>query len=128
MKNRVRHLALLWCCALPLVAACGAESPTAGTVEVVEVVEGSLLSVAADGQVGILGKPLSDSLIVEVADPSGNGLPGVRVAWSVNSNGMVGPAAPVATDSEGLAKVLWTLGREAGTQTATEQAATAVRE
>ena len=82
MNNQVRHLALLWCCPLPLVAAtCGAESPTGDTV--VELVDGSLLSVAGDGQVGSLGHPLSDSLIVKVADPSGNGLPGVTVEWSM---------------------------------------------
>lgn len=123
MNNQVRHLALLWCCPLPLVAAaCGAESPTGDTV--VELVDGSLLSVAGDGQVGSLGHPLSDSLIVKVADPSGNGLPGVTVEWSMSSEGMVSPAATVTTDSEGLAKVLWTLGRETGPQTATEQVAT----
>jgi hypothetical protein len=47
----------------------------------VEVIDGSLLRVAGDGQVGNLGKPLSDSLIVKVADASGNGLPGVTVRW-----------------------------------------------
>ena len=126
MNNQVRHLALLWCCALPLVAAaCGAESPTGGTV--VEVVEGSLLSVAGDGQVGSLGRPLSDSLIVKAADPSGNGLRGVTVRWSVSdTTGMVSPAAAVTTDSAGLAKVLWTLGRKTGAQTGTEQRARAV--
>ena len=47
MVDQARHLALLWCCAFPLVAtACGGESPTEGTV--VEVVEGSLLSVAGE--------------------------------------------------------------------------------
>jgi len=45
----------------------------------VEVIDGSLLRVAGDGQVGNLGKPLSDSLIVKVVDASGNGLPGVTV-------------------------------------------------
>ena len=105
-----------------MAAACGAETPTGETV--VEVVEGSLLSVAGDGQVGSLGHPLSDSLIVKVADPSGNGLRGVAVRWFLSNAGMVSPADAV-TDSAGLAKVLWTLGRETGIQTATEQRATA---
>ena len=140
MNNQVSHLALL-CCAFPFVAtACGGESPTEGeVVEVVEVVEGSFLSVAGDGQVGSLGNPLTDSLVVRVADASGNGVPGVAVRWSVNS-----PVSPVGnprdrfslsygfvnritivTDSEGLAKVQWTLGRVTGEETATEQMATA---
>ena len=74
--DQARHLALCWCCTLALVAAAsGGESPTEGAVvEVVEVIEGSLLSVAGDGQVGSLRHPLSDSLVVKVADPSGNGL------------------------------------------------------
>ncbi len=63
-----------------MAAACGGESPTEGTV--IEVVKGSLLSVAGDGQMGSLGKPLLDTLIVKFADPSGNGLSGVAVAWS----------------------------------------------
>ena len=81
-----------------------------------------------------LGKPLSDFLIVKVADPSGNGLPGVTVRWSVADYtsgrrrrpnlGMVNPA-PAVTDSEGLATGLWTLGHSWDEQTATEQTATA---
>ena len=123
MNDQVRYLAMVWCCALPLLAAaCGGESPTEGTE--IEVVEGSLLSVAGDGQVGSLGHPFSDSLIVKVTDASGTGLPGVTVGWSVNFNGTVSPAATV-TDSEGLAKVLWTLGRAASEQTASEQTARA---
>ncbi len=89
-------------------------------VDVVELVEGSLLSVAGDGQVGSLGHPLSDSLIVKVADPSGDGLPGVTVEWSV------GVRVATVTDSDGLAKVLWTLAQfTVGPQTATRQVATA---
>ena len=126
MSNQVRHLALLWCCALPLVAAaCGGEPPTGGPGAGPNVVDGSLVSVAGDAQVGSLNHPLSDSLIVMVADPSGNGVPGVTVRWSVDSRGMVSPTATLTTDSEGLVKVQWTLGRTTGEQTATEQVATA---
>ncbi len=133
MNNRARHLALLWCCALPLVAAaCGAESLTGGVEaepnvpdvpDVPDVVEGSLLSVAGDGQVGSLGHPLSDSLIVKVADSSGDGLGGVTVEWSVSNTGLV--RNTVTTDAAGLAKVLWTLGRTTGKRTGTVQRATA---
>ena len=136
MNDRARHLEFLWFCAFPLVAAgCGGESPTEGPE--VEVVEGSLLGIAGDKQVGTLGRPLSDSLIVEVADASGNVLPGVTVEWSVAhyiglrrsggapfNDGIVSPAT-VVTDAAGLAKVLWTLGLEAGSETATLQAVTA---
>ena len=135
MNSQIRHLALFWCCALPLVvAACGGESPTEGTEVEVEVIDGSLLRVTGDGQVGSLGRPLSDSLVVKVADASGAGLPGVTVRWSVTSiplsqggledHGTVSPT-PTETDSEGLAKVQWTLGLKTGQQTATEQPAVA---
>ena len=124
--DQARHLALLWCCSLPLVAAaCGGESPTEGTEDELDLIEGSFLSVSGNGQVGTLSNPLSDSLIVKVADPSGNGLQGVTVSWRVDSDGMVSPTA-TETDSEGLAKAQWTLGRVTpDDQTATEQTATA---
>ena len=121
----IRRFAWPWSCALPLLAAaCGGESPTGGTEDELDLIEGSLLSVAGNGQVGTLSHPLSDSLIVKVADPSGNGLPGVTVGWSVSSDGMVS-SLPRVTDSVGQVKVQWTLGRVAGEQTATEQTATA---
>jgi hypothetical protein len=43
----------------------------------------------------------------------------------VNFDGRVSPAAFVTTNSEGVAKVLWTLGPLQGAQTATEQTVTA---
>ncbi len=124
MPPKEVHMRRLTLLPAPLVlvamaAACGAESPTESAV-----VEGSLLSVAGDGQVGSLGRPLSDSLIVKVANPSGDGVPGVTVRWSASSTGMVSSTA-VVTDAEGLAKVQWTLGRTTGEQTATEQDAAA---
>ena len=152
MNNQVRHLALL-CCSLPLLAAaCGGESPTEGSrvgpyVPLVPL--GSLLKVSGDGQVARLGHPLSRPLQIQVVDTSGNGLPGVRVTWSVSSLrvsslGMLIPVIPVGTvtedldfggvsegrvvtDSAGLATALWTLGGLTGQnqQTATEQTATA---
>ena len=90
----------------------------------IAVAVGSLLIVAGDGQVGSLGLPLSDSLIVKVADPSGDGLPGVAVLWVENNSGLVSPGA-VVTDSAGLARVWWRLGTTTGVQTATVQMATA---
>ena len=88
------------------------------------VIQASLLSVAGDGQVGSLGRPLSNLLIVKVANPSGDGLPGVTVNWSVFDGGTVSSAA-VVTDAAGLARVRWTLGLRTGAQTATVQMATA---
>jgi len=107
-----------------MAAACGGESPTEG---VVAKVQGSLLSVAGDGQVGNLGRPLSDSLIVRVVDPSGNVLPGVTVNWGVGDGSVLGMVRPTAglTNSAGLAQVRWTLGINTGAQTATVQMATA---
>ena len=127
MSDQVRHFVLLWCCASSFVAAaCGAESPTGGTVDEVvdvdEAVEGSLLSIAGDAQVGNLGKPLSDPLIAKVVDPSGNGLGGVTVRWSASSNFSFGVyfRTSSVTDAQGLGSVQWTLGGATDEQTATE--------
>ena len=82
-----------------------------------------LLIVSGDGQTGVAGSALAESLVVRLVDAGGNGVPGVPVAWTVlTGGGSLGPAAAV-TDGNGRLAARWTLGGTAGSNTARAQAA-----
>lgn len=65
-------------------------------------------------QRGVVGAPLPIEVAVKVADASGRGLAGVQVSFSPDSTGGSVAAASVTTDSDGLARTTWTLGKKAG--------------
>jgi len=69
-----------------------------------------------NAQVGIAGQPLAKPIMVNVADESGQPVPGATVTWSVSSpiDGTTS-AATTSTDVNGDASVTWTLGSIAGT-------------
>jgi hypothetical protein len=78
----------------------------------------SIAKVAGDLQQAVAGTPLSDSLTVRVADKYGNPVPGISVTWAgVAGGGSLSPTS-YSTTAEGLAKTKWTLGTQAGTQSA----------
>lgn len=81
--------------------------PPDGEPARIEIVEGN-------GQVGIPGSPLADSLVVKLVDEAGHGVPSRTVSWLVSAGG--GRAAPQAarTNEQGLASAEWTLGPSAG--------------
>ncbi|MFP4622845.1 MAG: hypothetical protein ACOCVZ_05265 [Gemmatimonadota bacterium] len=97
---------------LPIVlvtlGACGASTglPEVGTVEVV----------GGDGQRGLTGVPLPDSTVLRVTDDRGRPMAGVEVTWAAEPDDRVSPSA-VATDLDGTARALWTLGPEPGVDT-----------
>jgi hypothetical protein len=71
--------------------------------------------VAGQGQSGVAGQPLRDSLVVQVADRYGNLVSGANVNWATGS----GKLSPARTSSaNGLAAAQWTLGGGAGNQNA----------
>lgn len=74
----------------------------------------SLTAVAGNDQTGQAGTALKDSLVVQVTDAMGNGIPDVPVSWSANQ-GSLSEAAPV-TDGSGRVAAAWTLGSQVGTQ------------
>lgn len=108
----MRHsLVVLSVLSLLLLAGCddgptdtGLSAPTSVTI------------VQGDGQVGTVGTTLGTTLVVEVTDTTGEAVPGVSVIWSTD-DGTVG-AASSTTDAFGIAAMSWTLGTEAGAQTA----------
>lgn len=75
----------------------------------------SIVVVAGDRQHGAVGTALSKSIVFRVVDAAGNAAAEVPVALSL-SGGAVDDSALV-TDSLGLAKTRWTMGRSAGEHT-----------
>jgi len=74
--------------------------------------------VAGDGQVGTIGQPLPESLVVRVKDGQGRPLGGVGVAWTTGGGGTV--SSPEAVSGEdGTAAVQRVLGTTAGQVTTT---------
>lgn len=69
-----------------------------------------LEKVGGDGQVGETGRELPEPIVVRVHDADGNAIEGAKVAFAVKGGGGTVAAASVATDSDGLASVRWTLG------------------
>ncbi|HEX7981654.1 MAG TPA: Ig-like domain-containing protein [Gemmatimonadaceae bacterium] len=63
---------------------------------------------------GAAALPLADPVQLRVTDSSGRVLPDVPVSWQA-LDGSVEPLAP-RTDSAGIARARWTLGRAAGVQ------------
>ena len=83
-----------------------------------------LSSWSGNGQSGLVGGPLRDSLFVRVTDRGQNPVSGVTVQWVVTSGG--GSANPITaiSDKRGLAATRWTLGALVGTQTMEARAGT----
>lgn len=84
---------------------------TAGTPELVEVVEGN-------GQEGVVGTTLATALVVRVMDRRRNPVATQAVTFSVTAGGGTLARTAAVTDSAGKARSgEWTLGRSAGQQT-----------
>lgn len=71
-----------------------------------------LVVVSGDGQRGAAGAPLAKSLVVRVVDATGNGVADAELQLSP-SDGAV-PDTSIHTDSNGVARIRWTLGHVAG--------------
>ncbi|HEV2145922.1 MAG TPA: Ig-like domain-containing protein [Longimicrobiaceae bacterium] len=71
-------------------------------------------TVGGNGQRGIVGEPLGDSVVVEVTDRRGRPIPGVEVDFALAPGaGTISPAR-ATTGSDGRARAHWTLGTRAG--------------
>ena len=92
--------------------ACGSSAP------IVPTVIARVRDVRADITVGA-----SDSILVKVTDASGNPASGTTVSFSVADGGTLSAPSAV-TGANGVAGVLWTLGRQAGPQSATASSGT----
>jgi plastocyanin len=71
-----------------------------------------------DNQIGPAGQALPVVLAVLVQDATNTAVPGVTVTW-VAGAGSGSVPAQTSTDANGIARATWTLGANAGAQTAT---------
>ena len=78
----------------------------------------NVAAIAGGEQSGLVGTALLDSLRVRVTDTEGNGVAGVRVDWSVLTNGSQISPATANTNSSGVASAQFTLGPSEGDQQA----------
>ncbi|MDP3910522.1 MAG: S8 family serine peptidase [Gemmatimonadales bacterium] len=77
---------------------------------------------SGDNQTAPAATSLPLALNARAADTYGNGVSGITVSWSVVTGGGTLSAATSQTGTDGVATIQWTLGRFAGTQTATAAA------
>ena len=69
---------------------------------------------SGNGQVGLVGQPLAQPIVVHVLDQNGDSLANAVVSWTVVSGGGSVSAATSLTDASGNASVTWTMGPTAG--------------
>jgi hypothetical protein len=70
------------------------------------------------GQIGLAGSALADSIIVRVIATTGTPVPGVSVRFVTSTPGAVVDPATVITRPDGTARASWKLGPDPGAQTA----------
>ncbi len=75
--------------------------------------------VSGNNQSGSVGGSLSSSLAVKVTNAQGAGVAGVAVSFAAATGGGTVNPSSVATDGNGNASTVWTLGSASGAQTVT---------
>ncbi len=111
------------CLARPLVVAmvgltilnCSSDGDGGGPAPVAT----TLALVSGNGQIGTAGTALVNPIIVKVTDQDGTAMANVSVVFAVTAGGGSLGAATVATNSQGQASTVWTLGTTAGAHAAT---------
>ena len=104
-------------CLIAAATACGGEDSTGPE----QRVPATLLEVSGDAQQGTVSSTLSSPLVVKVVDPTGAGVTGVTVSWSVIAGGGSISAVAGTTDAIGATSTLLTLGSVAGVNAVTAQ-------
>jgi plastocyanin len=99
------------------MAGCGGDDNGSGPPPEDPLVIQKASTGSGDGQTGAVGEALASGLqvvITRTSEPQS----GVDVAWATGDGGSLSPTTS-ATDADGIATTTWTLGPDAGTQTAT---------
>lgn len=100
--------------ALVVAGACGDKDFNNVVVPIATTVT---VTAATNNQSAVAGQALPQPVDVQVTDGAGTPIQGVVVTWTVLSGGGTVSTATSATDANGDATVVWTLGSVAGTQT-----------
>lgn len=69
-----------------------------------------LVKLAGDGQSALIGTAVAESLVVQVLDNRGDGVPGIPVTWSIVTGAGTISAAAQSSDAAGRLAARWTLG------------------
>jgi adhesin/invasin len=72
------------------------------------------VSTASNGQVGVVGQPLPQPIVVHVSDQNGASLANAPVRWTVLFGGGSVSSPTSLTDANGDASVTWTMGPTVG--------------
>src|SRR5437867_827980 len=75
---------------------------------------GQIVVVSGDAQTGVVGKPLTQSLVVKVLDTNGNAVAGFGVAWAVGTGAGQVSAGSTSTGPDGTTSITATVGTIAG--------------
>jgi len=97
------------------------DSAIAVIAEAEPIASNTRVAVLAERLSGRAGELVSEAPAVRVTDSSGRALPDVLVRWSTMNGGSV-EALDARTDSLGVARARWKLGRKTGTQRLRAQA------
>ena len=89
--------------------------PSAGQPAKIEITSGN-------GQTGIVGHPLADSVVVTVTDPEKRPVEGVEVTFELPAGATIAPNDTVVTGADGTVTLNYTLGTTSGVQVVTAKA------
>ncbi len=98
--------------------------PVVLTANAITAPASKLVADSGDSQTGPVGGLLNSFVVVLVTDAFGNPKAGIPVNWTVGAGGGAVSAATVISDAAGHARVRWTLGTAAGTQSVSATAGT----
>jgi hypothetical protein len=78
----------------------------------------TIAKVSGDNQRTVMGRALSEPIVVLVSDPNNTPVPNATVTFTAGSGGSVQPSV-ATTNANGRASVTWSLGTTVGSQTLT---------
>jgi hypothetical protein len=70
----------------------------------------AFVKLSGDAQIGPVGQALADSIVVQLQDGFGNGVPGGEVTFGVTAGGGSVDPAIITTGEDGTARTSWTMG------------------
>jgi len=113
---------LPWRAALMAVAIAAAGVSCSGETTAPGATAAVIRDAGGNSQLGIMGAPLDNPIVVKVTDLDGDVVGGAVVTFEVTSGGGTLARTSVATDAQGMARTEWTLGSGASASSQTARA------